>query len=148
MTRCPHTANWLRSSFDQSAARLPSLALVSVTGTPEWTDFNESDPGVSLLELFAFLACGYLLMTRMDLLLERLGLAYRLDPVTGSVQFGDGAQGAVPPRSDGLETRYRYGGGAAGFAAVAALACTAWAVSMWMRWRRACGHGAARTDGG
>ena len=24
--------------------------------SPEWTDFNESDPGVTLLELFAFLA--------------------------------------------------------------------------------------------
>jgi len=23
---------------------------------PEWTDFNESDPGVTLVELFAFLA--------------------------------------------------------------------------------------------
>lgn len=23
--------------------------------TPEWTNFNESDPGVTLLELFAFL---------------------------------------------------------------------------------------------
>jgi hypothetical protein len=24
--------------------------------TPEWTDFNESDPGIALIELFAFLA--------------------------------------------------------------------------------------------
>ncbi len=27
---------------------------------PEWTDFNSSDPGVTLLQLFAFLAEGLL----------------------------------------------------------------------------------------
>jgi hypothetical protein len=27
---------------------------------PDWTDFNESDPGITLLALFAFLALGLL----------------------------------------------------------------------------------------
>jgi hypothetical protein len=35
--------------LDEVLARIPVHA-------PEWTDFNESDPGVTLLELFAFLA--------------------------------------------------------------------------------------------
>lgn len=35
--------------LDEARARIP-------VHTPEWTNFNESDPGVTLLELFAFLA--------------------------------------------------------------------------------------------
>ncbi len=36
--------------------RLKSLALLRIPRyTPEWTDFNESDPGVTLVELFAWL---------------------------------------------------------------------------------------------
>src|SRR5262245_15575453 len=33
---------------DEALARIP-------VHTPEWTNFNESDPGVTLIELFAFL---------------------------------------------------------------------------------------------
>jgi hypothetical protein len=34
---------------DEAIERIPIYA-------PEWTDFNESDPGLTLVELFAFLA--------------------------------------------------------------------------------------------
>src|SRR5947208_16926376 len=34
--------------LNEALARIP-------VHTPEWTNFNESDPGVTLLELFAFL---------------------------------------------------------------------------------------------
>src|SRR5437867_10847707 len=34
--------------LDEALARIP-------VHTPEWTNFNQSDPGVTLLELFAFL---------------------------------------------------------------------------------------------
>ena len=32
------------------------MAVTASTRTPEWTDGNESDPGLTLLQLFAFLA--------------------------------------------------------------------------------------------
>ncbi|WP_374401672.1 baseplate J/gp47 family protein [Niveibacterium sp.] len=38
-----------RDIADEAIARIPSH-------TPEWTNFNEADPGVTLLELFAFMA--------------------------------------------------------------------------------------------
>jgi hypothetical protein len=31
-----------------------------MTDSPDWTDFNQSDPGITLLQLFAFLAAGLL----------------------------------------------------------------------------------------
>lgn len=31
-----------------------------MTSAPDWTDFNESDPGITLLQLFAYLAISVL----------------------------------------------------------------------------------------
>ena len=31
-----------------------------MASSPDWTDFNESDPGITLVEVFAFLACALL----------------------------------------------------------------------------------------
>lgn len=45
-----------------------ALARIRVT-TPEWTNFNESDPGVTLLELFAFMSES--LLYRANLIPER-----------------------------------------------------------------------------
>ena len=39
---------------------------------------------------------------------------YVLDPSTGSVSFGDGEQGQIPPRSGRVRASYRFGGGAVG----------------------------------
>ena len=48
LTAPPSTTAATRSSCDETLARIP-------VHTPEWTNFNESDPGVTLVELFAFL---------------------------------------------------------------------------------------------
>lgn len=41
---------------DRNYAELLGEALARIpVYTPEWTDFNRSDPGVTLVELFAFL---------------------------------------------------------------------------------------------
>jgi len=45
--------------------------------TPEWTDFNASDPGVTLIELFAFL--GENLLFRFNQIPETTKLAYTCD---------------------------------------------------------------------
>ena len=42
---------------DRAYKELLDLVVGRITAdAPEWTDFNESDPGVTLVELFAFLA--------------------------------------------------------------------------------------------
>jgi hypothetical protein len=42
---------------DRAYKELLDLLVGRITAdAPEWTDFNESDPGVTLVELFAFLA--------------------------------------------------------------------------------------------
>jgi hypothetical protein len=41
---------------EEMMRRLRELIAQITVDSPEWTDFNESDPGVTLLELFAFLA--------------------------------------------------------------------------------------------
>src|SRR5258705_2586817 len=48
--------------LDQTLARIP-------VHNPEWTNFNKSDPGVTLLELFAFLTEN--LLYRANLIPER-----------------------------------------------------------------------------
>jgi hypothetical protein len=139
--------------------RLPKM-----TDSPEWTDSNQSDPGVSLLELFAFLLTGYFFMNALGPILERTGLmkrvvsvdgdgeawtrvdsldgmgpqarVFRVDPKTGSVEFGDGVHGRVPPRSVRIETSYRYGVGAFGAIGAVAVGCVGWFLSLWARWRR------------
>src|SRR4051812_13019630 len=52
---------------DELVARIPVYA-------PEWTDFNPSDPGVTLLELFAFL--GENLLFRFNQIPEATQLAF------------------------------------------------------------------------
>ncbi|HSJ84061.1 MAG TPA: hypothetical protein VLA91_09625 [Acidimicrobiia bacterium] len=108
-----------------------------MASSPRWTDLNEPDPGISILELFAFLAAAYLSMTSLRSILVRTGLVrrtvtvvadgepwtqvetledagpdarvFRVDPPTGSIQFGDGAQGRVPSGSVIITSSYRYG---------------------------------------
>jgi hypothetical protein len=103
----------------------------------QWTDLNEPDPRISIRELFAFLAAAYLFMTSLGSILVRTGLVrrtvtvvadgepwtqletledagpdarvFRVDPATGSIQFGDGAQGRVPPGWVIITSSYRYG---------------------------------------
>jgi hypothetical protein len=41
---------------EETIRRLRELIARIAVDSPEWTDFNESDPGVTLVELFAFLA--------------------------------------------------------------------------------------------
>ena len=52
---------------DEALARIP-------IHNPEWTNFNESDPGVTLLELFAFLTDS--LLYRANQIPERNRLAF------------------------------------------------------------------------
>ena len=47
---------------DEALARIP-------VHTPEWTNFNKSDPGVTIIEVFAFLAES--LIYRSNLIPER-----------------------------------------------------------------------------
>lgn len=53
--------------LDEALARIP-------VHTPEWTNFNESDPGVTLIELFAFLTEN--LLYRANLIPERNRLKF------------------------------------------------------------------------
>lgn len=48
--------------FDEARRRIPSY-------TPEWTDFNESDPGITLLQLFAWL--GEMILWRLNRVPEK-----------------------------------------------------------------------------
>jgi hypothetical protein len=41
---------------EEAIRRLRQLIARIAVDSPEWTDFNASDPGVTLVELFAFLA--------------------------------------------------------------------------------------------
>ena len=56
-----------RQLFDEMLARVP-------VHTPEWTQFGEADPGVTLLELFAFL--GENLLYRANQIPERNRLKF------------------------------------------------------------------------
>src|SRR2546430_1351550 len=65
-----------RQLLDEALARIP-------VHTPEWTNFNESDPGVTLLELFAFLTesllfrCNQIPERNRQKFLQLLGVALR-----------------------------------------------------------------------
>ena len=52
---------------DELVGRIPSVA-------PEWTDHNESDPGIALLELFAYL--GESLLYRFNQIPETTKIAF------------------------------------------------------------------------
>jgi hypothetical protein len=131
---------------------------------PDWTDFNESDPGITLLELFAFVAVAYFFLTRLRPLLEAMGLVkrvvtvevagkpwsqvetledaspdagvYHLDAESGSIQFGDGLHGGIPSGSVNIASRYRYGAGAVGAIGTILVLCGLWSISICRRCRR------------
>ncbi|MFY7949226.1 MAG: hypothetical protein ACOVRP_08430, partial [Gemmatimonas sp.] len=74
---------------DEALARIP-------VHNPEWTNFNASDPGVTLLELFAFLTEN--LLYRANQIPERNRLKFlqllgvplaAAQAATGLVQFGN-----------------------------------------------------------
>jgi hypothetical protein len=105
--------------------------------TPEWTDYRESDPGISLMEVMAFLATGIGYVASVRRLWSWQGSkgravrvvvdgedwnqvdnlddagpdarVFRLDPVTGTVEFGDGVHGKIPQGRLALDRRYTYG---------------------------------------
>jgi hypothetical protein len=83
-----------RAIADEAIARIPSH-------TPEWTTWNEADPGVTLLELFAFMAES--LLYRADRIPERNRLKFLqllgvplapATPARGLVRF-DSARGPL-----------------------------------------------------
>ena len=78
--------------------------------TPEWTDWNESDPGVTLIELFAWLAesIGYrlnqaperCLLTFLDVLgIEPLAARPATTDLTFTVRQGETRPITVPERT-------------------------------------------------
>jgi hypothetical protein len=89
--------------LDEALARIP-------VHTPEWTNFNESDPGVTLIELFAFLTEN--LQYRANLIPERNRLKFLsllgipLQPAAsaqGLVTFASEQGIPVTPLNAGLE---------------------------------------------
>jgi hypothetical protein len=126
----------------------------------------ESPPrrSVSWRELLAFLTTGYVVMNGLGPLLHKAGLVkrvatvrvdgepwrqvddlracgpgdkvFRLDPNTGSIEFGDGVHGRVPPGRIEATSKYRYGAGAAGVIGGVVLVCALWTLSIWIRWRK------------
>jgi hypothetical protein len=71
--------------LDEALARIP-------VHNPEWTNFNKSDPGVTLLELFAFLTES--LLYRVNLIPERNRLKF-LSLLGLSLHPGSSAQGLI-----------------------------------------------------
>jgi hypothetical protein len=73
-----------------------------MASSPQWTDLNEPDPGISILELFAFLAAAYLFMASLRSILVRTGLVRRTvtvvadgEPWTQLETLGDGPDARV-----------------------------------------------------
>ena len=120
---------------------------------PDWTDQNRSDPGITLVELFAFLAVAlaggiaarWLRNRRSNPTfsvsvdghpwhpvenLEEAGpdeRVYRVNTETGTVEFGDGVHGRVPDRGVTIEASYEHGGGVAGAIGwMASAVCLLW----------------------
>src|SRR3954464_11761588 len=76
--------------------REEALARVPVHN-PEWTNFNESDPGVTLVELFAFMTES--LLYRADQIPERNRLKF-LDLLGVGLMPGQAARGLVTLRNE------------------------------------------------
>jgi len=70
-------------------SNLPSLA-------PEWTDYNESDPGITLLELLAWVADSQIYSIGRDRIDERMQMASLLGIASEGART---AAGAVYPRA-------------------------------------------------
>lgn len=132
-------SDWNEDSADRTGfARLADgLRAAIPVHSPEWTDHQQSDPGIPLLELFAFLASAIGYVASVRWLWNREGSMrrivtvvvdgeewsqvgnlddsgpdakeFRLDPVTGAVEFGDGVHGKVPEAGVSLSTRYTHG---------------------------------------
>jgi hypothetical protein len=88
-------------SYDQILAELKARIPVY---TPEWTDYGPSDPGITLLELFAYLGESLLFrfnqipdQTRLWLLRLLQVPPYPPRRATGLVAFDAGQPGADPP---------------------------------------------------
>jgi hypothetical protein len=97
----PHPIPGVSTSLDDAA--LTSIAgdfrRTMDANAPGWTDFNESDPGVTLLEVFAFLSQS--LLYRADEIPERGRVAARRAAevlVTLGVAAKDGCDGLTRPR--------------------------------------------------
>src|SRR2546430_10577712 len=75
---------------DDTLARIP-------THTPEWTNFNASDPGVTLIQLFAFLTES--LLYRANQIPERNRLAF-LSLLGVPLQPASSARGIVALSND------------------------------------------------
>lgn len=120
-----------------------------------WTDHNPSDPGTSLLEVIALLPGGIVVGTAAGWVFHRLPRpdfsvsvdgeqwdpveslehagpddhVYRLDPETGTVEFGDGERGKVPDGSVKIKPLYMRGvgvGGAIGASWIVAASSVLW----------------------
>jgi Baseplate J-like protein len=78
-----------RRRYDDLLAE--AIARIAVT-TPEWTNFNRSDPGITLVELFAFLTES--LLYRANLIPERNRLAF-LSLLGVPLQPAESARGLV-----------------------------------------------------
>ncbi|NYG05587.1 hypothetical protein BJ986_000074 [Phycicoccus badiiscoriae] len=85
-------------------ADLEDLVRRARAGLRDWTDTTDSDPGVALLELFAFLA--ELLSFQSDRIVVRRG-----DDGATVIEFGDGVHGRQPPSGSSIGVGYRHGGG-------------------------------------
>jgi len=57
--------------------RADHAATLTHVAQPSWTDFNRHDPGITLLELFAWLALGLLLGRLVHKRRSRAGLPKR-----------------------------------------------------------------------
>ena len=61
---------------------------------------------------------------------------YRVDPGTGTVEFGDGIHGKTPNGNVNVSARYRHGAGATGAVATAGIVWTA--AAWWLVKHRKC----------
>lgn len=85
---------------------LDELVQRARTGLRAWTDQPDSDPGVALLDLFAFVAD--LLTSHAD---QVAAEAYLGDEGRARLALGDGVHGRRPPTDQTIGARYRQGGG-------------------------------------
>jgi uncharacterized protein involved in type VI secretion and phage assembly len=94
-----------RGASDQQ--QLDALVERARTGLRDWTDRADSDPGVALLDLFAFV--GDLLSSHSERVTGQAHLPSRRDSGV-AIELGDGAHGRRPPDDATIGTRYRHGG--------------------------------------
>ncbi|GAB3083868.1 hypothetical protein GCM10027080_37000 [Pedococcus soli] len=86
--------------------QLDDLVERARAGLRDWTDRTDHDPGVALLELFAFV--GELLASHADRIADE---AYLGEEGRAGLDLGDGVHGRRPPGGRSISARYRQGGG-------------------------------------